>query len=268
LRTSKVDLSTDRKVEALIRLYREAELELRLLVEQALSSGALGTAVFRQGQLAQVKEILSALQDRSIPYATQLVVEAYQLGVGIAGAPTAGGLGSGVHQEAVDVLADNLANSLNDAAETVGRRVEDVFRKEALRVTALRLAEGLPVRQATEKLRGALQDQGVKSFRDKSGREWGLESYAQMVVRTTTREAASRGTVNRLLEEGTDLVRISSHSHDPDVCDRYDGKTFSLSGKTQGYSVLDHLPPFHPNCRHVLMPAAASFEQLERDLVG
>lgn len=254
----------DRGAEMLRRLYAQAEAQLQALVAEAVASGALGTARYRQTRLAEVQRILAELNGEAIPEATQLVVDSYQLGASMAG--VRGAFGTGIHVEAIELLADNLANRLNDASETVGRRVEDTFRREGLRHAALGLIEGATRRETSERLRQTLAAQGVKAFEDRAGRQWGLEQYASMVVRTTTREAVTHGTVNALTEQGTDLVSISHHIHDADVCDRWDGKTFSLTGATEGHAVLDQYPPFHPNCRHVLTPAATNLDALEREL--
>jgi hypothetical protein len=88
-----------------------------------------------------------------------------------------------------------------------------------------------------------------------------------MVVRTTTREAATHGTINRLLERGDDLITISEHPDPAEVCVPYAGQTFSLSGQTDGYDVIDQLPPFHPNCRHVATPASENLDAFEAALL-
>jgi hypothetical protein len=86
-----------------------------------------------------------------------------------------------------------------------------------------------------------LIDERAGAFVDRAGRKWSLKSYTQMVARTTTREAVSMGTANRLLENGHDLVTISEHGNVEDECSDYEGKTFSMTGATEGYDVLDHV---------------------------
>ena len=74
------------------------------------------------------------------------------------------------------------------------------------------------------------------------------------------------GTKNRLLEHGHDLVSISEHLQSCDICKPYQGRTFSLTGRDDVHPLIDKLPPFHPNCRHVLLPAVTTFERMERAL--
>lgn len=86
----------------------------------------------------------------------------------------------------------------------------------------------------------------LTGFVDASGRRWSLPSYTEMVARTTTREAMSAGTANRMTEHGLDLVTISEHAHVADECSDYEGNTYSLTGTDTRYPVLDVRPPFHP----------------------
>lgn len=254
------ELAADRHAAALAAIFRNAEAALSLLVAESLTRGNLGTARYRTNQLRKVRGLLDGLLARAIPESTSLVAHAYIQGGQAVDllSPTPGFASSfsGIHQEAVDVLADNLANALGEAVRTVGRRVDDIFRRQGLAAVAQGLATGSSRRDVSQTLVDLLTKQGTTSFVDKGGRSWGLSTYAEMVARTTTREAVSLGTTNRMLEHDQDLVRISSHPHDPDVCDRYDGKTFSLTGR-DGAPKLDRLPPFHPNCRHVIAPAPA-----------
>lgn len=262
-------LPVDKRVNALGELYEAAELRLSALVSGAVNRGAKGTAAFYAAQLREVRSLLSELQDAAIPQATGLVGSAYVDGAKVADATLGlSGAFSGVHQEAVDVLADNLVNRLNEAAVTVGRQVEDVFRRAALRETALGLLEGATRKNVSESLRQRFVEDGITGFTDRAGRRWKMKTYCEMVARTTTREAVSMGTANRLLEHGHDLVTISSHSHETDECTPYQGKTFSMTGATKGYPTLDRYPPFHPNCVHVLTPAAATFEAFEKAIGG
>jgi hypothetical protein len=206
----------------------------------------------------------------------------------------------GVHQGAVNVLAGNLERSLARATATiresvdtvfaraaalegplpaggilgtgfVGRRRDDVWRRLALEELGAGQVTLETRRQISANLVRRLQAEGVTDgltgFVDRAGRRHRLDEYAEMVVRTTTREATSRATDNRMAEHGLDLVAISSHPHRADVCSPYDGQTFSRPGTIDDrYPELDFYPPFHPRCRHVAMPADVNFEDYEREL--
>ena len=202
----------------------------------------------------------------------------------------------GIHARAVEVLAGNMTSSLNAAIDRAGDNVERVFERASAierglpvrggplpggnfigrrvndpwrRVALDTIGEGLVTldtrRQVSAAMVRRLLNEGVSDaltgYVDKAGRRWSLDRYAAMAARTTTREAASAATVNRMTEHGLDLVTISSHAHQADECTPYDGGTFSLDGATPGYEVLDQTPPFHSFCVHVLTPAAANFDE-------
>lgn len=265
---------TDRQVAVIAQLYEDAQKRLERLVREALERGAGGTAAYRKSQLAAVRRLLAELQDQAVPVAAETTAKAYTAGASAAEAVLAARpvvAWSGVHQEAVDVLADNMVNRLNAAAVTVGRRTEDAFRRAGLRQAAAGLVEGATREEVSAQLQRKIVEDAISDaltgFVDKRGRRIPLDVYSRMVARTTTREAVSAGTVNRLNERGADLVTITSHANPCDICQRYDGRTYSLSGRSRNYPAVTEFPPFHPNCRHVLTPAAANLDVFEAALV-
>lgn len=263
-------LHSDATVKALVRLYKQAEANLRVSVKAAIDSEALGTAVYRERQLTLVRAYLSTLQDRGVPMATKAIATAYReraLKVD-ADLSITGGFG-GVHNEAAATLADNLASSLNEAAELVGRQVEDVFRSVGLKQTALGVLEGSTRLDVSKAIIRDLLHESVTGFVDNAGRRWTLGNYASMAARTTTREAATAGTVNRMGEFNLKLITISDHGTLTELCKEYEGKTFALPGEeVEGYETIDILPPFHPNCEHVVTAAAANLDLLTEGAVS
>lgn len=263
--------ASDRTARELAALYRTTRTRLERLVRAALERGAQGTSEFYAAQHRAVVEILAQLQRQAVPVAAGAVEAAYSLGV----RATDSSLGSPriafsslVHQDALEVLADNLANRLNDAAVTVGRRTDDAFRRIGLHETAIGLATGQTMPQVADRLRQRILDEGVTDsltgFVDKGGRRWQLDDYAEMATRTITREAVTEGTANRLLEAGRALVTITQHVGACKVCLPFEGRTYALTveaAKETGYPLLENRPPFHPRCRHVMAPAAADFER-------
>lgn len=269
--------ASDAATAALVELYRDARRRLEELVRAALERGAAGTAGFYQEQLDHLLRELSRLQDLAVPHAARTVEAAYSIGASAAdqaiGRPAIGF--SGIHRDALSVLADNLTGRLNAAAVTVGRRTNDVFRRAGLQEVAAGVATGQPRREVSAALERRLIDQGatdaVTGFVDARGRRWPLDVYAEMVARTTTREAVTTGTRNRLLETGRGLVTISQHSGACRICLPFEAKTYALTpewAERTGYPMLETQPPFHPNCRHVMAPASANFDRFLEDLAS
>jgi uncharacterized protein with gpF-like domain len=259
-------LRIDTQADVLARLFQEAEQTIRQQIVQALASGALRTAAYRRAQLAVVQQHLAALHSTAIPAAREQVARAYGDGVVIANtnlpkAKLATAFSGGFHSEAVNALADSLTTKLDAAITHVGRRADDVFRREGLRQTTLGMLQGQGAQETAAQLASTLADQGVKAFIDSAGRSWGLDTYARMAIRTTGREAVTAGTKNRLAEAGLDLVTwTAAWDADDDPCQSNDGQTFSMSGSSSDYPALTDEPPAHPNCRCVLTPAAENLE--------
>jgi hypothetical protein len=260
------------------------------------------TAAYRRRQLRQANAILDELRAKVGPMASIAAQRAYGAGVFAVGQHSAIDATFGrIHVAALDALTRNIGTALDAAIVTtgqnvatvfaradrlegavpvrgvlglpfIGRRLDDPYRRAALEQVGQGVVALDTRRQVSAALARRLVTEGttdaLTGFVDRAGRRWSLEAYTNMVARTTTREAMSRGTVNRLLEGGLDLVTISSHPHQSDECDAYDGETFSLNGHTAGYDVLDVLPPFHPNCAHVVGPAEANLDHFERTLGG
>jgi len=91
-----------------------------------------------------------------------------------------------------------------------------------------------------------------------NGRNYRINKYAEMVSRTVFRAAQTDATVNMCEKYDNDLVRVSKHHPECEshVCQKYEGKVFSLFGKTKGFQLLEKRPPFHPNCMHNIRPTS------------
>lgn len=244
--------SLDRKEQALIDLYKEAEAELVRQIARDVQNEAMGSARYRSRRLAAIRQALADLQDKAIPIATEIIGAAYIGGVSSVASSLKIGLpdfGSGVHSGAMELLADNLASGLNGAAEMVGRRIDDLYRSIGLEIASANIGTAGTLREATRALVDALRLAGLDAGPGGAA-SWRLSRYAEMVVRTNTTDAIVRGNVNAALEEGFDLVEVLVVDDEIlcDICGPYAGQTFSLTDR-EGYERLDELPPFHPNCR-------------------
>lgn len=260
-------LATDPREEALLALYRRAERRISQEISAAITRGARGTFRFYANQSITVKREIERLRVQAPPLERALAASAYTTGVSAVEATVDRSAAfSDVHAAAVDVLAGNLAGRLRFAEEFVGRMANDTFRRVGLEQTGLAMATGLDARSQRLNIEQELRRNGITAFVDRRGRRWTLTNYAKMVTRTTTREAASAGTENRMREIGLDLVKISKHTGACPICVPLQGRTFSLTGISKNYPHLRGKPPFHPNCRHVMYPAPADFEEFERSL--
>lgn len=79
-----------------------------------------------------------------------------------------------------------------------------------------------------------------------------LDTYAEMVARTEYRNLQTGGTVNLAAEYNNDLVQVSAHNTLTPYDAQFEGKVYSLSGKSKFFPAAFDLPPFHPNCIHTI----------------
>jgi hypothetical protein len=131
--------------------------------------------------------------------------------------------------------------------------VEAEFADLAAEAVKLELSRGALKKQIMERLRQLVGDE---NFIQIGERMYNLRSYAEMVARTTLREAQTRATLDLCTRYENDLVEVSYHGTDCDICLEYEGKTYSLSGNDPEYPILDEQPPFHPNCKHSILPTS------------
>lgn len=237
------------------------ELRLSSLAQQALGDNALGSLRVRRGYTAQAQELIARFRADFRPRAREVLEAAYDEGARLAGARPMGL----IRRNALSLLVDGAVQRLDGSLVTVGRRFDDTFRRVGLQQAARQLERELPQEAAADLIRRDLVRHGLTGFVDRAGRRWRLPTYSRMVIRTTTAEAANRGVADAVQTVGRDLVRVSlpeghpgchHHPDDPtNPCRVLEGKTLSLTGRTEGVPVLPRIPPFHPNCQHGIAPA-------------
>ena len=164
-----------------------------------------------------------------------------------------------VHIEAVQALISDTAKAFGETLTGISRSANNVLGKMAREMITQKLAEGVIGGKATDEVRkqikGILQEQGLSALVDKGGRTWTLDRYTEMLIRTKAVEARNRGLINRVVENRYDLVQISSHFTDCELCAPWEGKIISLTGETKGYPTLAQAEKeglFHPNCKHAI----------------
>lgn len=135
------------------------------------------------------------------------------------------------------------------------RSTQDVYRQVISEATT-GLLIGVDSRvQAAQDALNKFAAKGITGFVDKAGRHWDLGSYVDMAVRTTSSRAALQGHIDRQLDIGNDLIRVSSIGATCPICEPWQGKVLSIEGKTPGYPTLSDAKAaklFHPNCKHTI----------------
>ena len=89
-----------------------------------------------------------------------------------------------------------------------------------------------------------------------NARNYNLRSYADLVAKTRLRVVQTEAVLNTCREYDNDLVQVSDHGCDCQICLEYEGNVYSLSGRSSAYPYLDSYPPWHPRCQHNISPTS------------
>ena len=253
--------------EALLKdimaIYADAEEKMLKAVAKRVARG-IKTEGWNEQKLQETqklnKELAKLIGDvkkLSNAKVSKGIIEAYKKGMMEVGE-------KGTHETILDeleipmnlkmqILAAN--NLLNNASFQVLRNANDAYQQIMANATTGLLA-GTDTRiQATQKMLNEFASKGITTFVDKAGRNWSLASYAEMCTRTVTAHAALQGHIDRQLEVGEDLVKVSSIGTTCPICMRWQGVVLSISGNSPKYHSVDEAKAaglFHPNCKHTL----------------
>jgi hypothetical protein len=257
-----INKMTAAQAARLASLYSEGETEIlreinRLLLKSGTPQYSLA---WQRTILARVREIRSQLLSGGKTWTEEAVPASYFEGIKwadkdpLSGNQVIAGFGK-IHTEAVQVLAENSYSRLIAIDTIVGRRVDDIFREVSLQNTRGAVLGYETSAKAAKRIKQELIDRGVTGFTARDGTEWNLSRYSKMLAQETVNGSFRAGTVNRFLEHGRDLVRISTHSGSCPLCTPYEGRTFSLSGTDEEFPPLDDAIAgglFHVGCLHVI----------------
>ena len=176
-----------------------------------------------------------------------------------------------IHNDAIYGLAREMQYHIGQGVEQAGRQVlryldesrDNALRKAGLEASAEKIAMGSTVQDMQRNLIERLQNEGFMTVQYGSGKnayQVGLDSYATMVARSTTREAGNLARENQLIESGYDLVEMTVHYPTCDKCAQFQGRVYSLTGKDKRFPALMQTAfksgyrNVHPNCRHSIVP--------------
>lgn len=231
---------------------------------------------------ANVMNMLDQLNLSITQFFPQEIVNAYAAGWELGGqllqeagaGEIVGDLKNAVHAQAIQHVAVSGASDMQAAIRTAGLLfIENI--DTALQAVQDKIGQGLisgaSTRDITKTVFAQLKSDGLTSFITSDGKRLPLDFYAMTVTRTKVRDAQVQGSVGRYNENGIDLVRINERSFTCKVCGARQGLVISLSGETAGYPTaaqIGGLPPFHPNCRHYIIPVVNALEYPPKPFTG
>lgn len=267
-------------IKTLADLYGEATIDLLRIIAQRVANGLDTTAQYDKladilALRAQARRVAARLSDQLDGEVAAIVAAAYDHGADAAAAHLAGLVGLreldqeraatqrlvGTKRTTVEALARALTTTMRDLP--ILRAVDDAYRAATVAASVPAAAGSGVRRAATQRALDQMAARGLTGFVDKSGRRWGLTSYAEMATRTTVAQAAVQGSVDRI-REVTPFVRVSDTRDECDLCRQWEGAillTVNPSDLKPEHRAVRYDATlkkatgaglFHPNCTHGL----------------
>lgn len=265
----------EKSVQKLTKLYETA---YKSIYDEIATATDFGVANRKQ-ILAQIKHTLGELGADTSKLIESELPKQYETGADDAikqlnniGAPISVDTGFNlVHKRAINALVSDTATSFGDSLTTVARNSQKLLTVVSREVITQQLATGIISgegrKEASQRIKGILQEQGISALTDAGGKKWTLDRYAEMLYRTKLVESRNLGLINRTVENGYDLVQVSAHGAKCKLCSPWEGKILSATGNTPGYPKLQSALDaglFHPNCRHAINTIIPSLARLTK----
>lgn len=266
---------SDADIKQLIAIYEQAEKRIKEL----LLNANLADRAQKQFVLAQVQETLRDYQIRAAGQLTRQMELEFLAGIKetneLLNINTDQNFAV-IDRRALEALVDEAGSTLkltvNTSYQSIERTVNSTIRtatqQRVIEATGQSFVSGLDRNKLSREIVGALSQDGITGVVYRNGANHTLSNYAQMVARSNIRVAKVQGIIQSCLENGIDLVTVSSHGGASDLCGPWQGKILSITGKTPGYDSLEVAMTwwrgkkgtgrptglFHPNCRHIITP--------------
>lgn len=278
------------RLRAVFKIYEQAEQDIIDILSYKQANGYVDYPQSRA--LERIQTVLNELDMRLSKAIPVLVRSQYLMGKhSVTGA--AKGLGLIDNGIVENLVRSNLSTAI-EASVVVERALNERWRqaiikasnytemgRQANMIVARVEASGEHISMAQAIFLEEMENKGVTAFIDKSGRQWSIRTYGQMITRTVARQATNLGTITARDEH--DLYQISSHNSNCPICAPLEGRVYSRSGNNPNYPPLTYafgkIDPegsdtldnswlnIHPNCLHVLnvyIEANHSAEDVEK----
>lgn len=280
------------EVERLAKLYQRAEQDI--LDELSYKSYSQGTLAAKQASLTRVTSILETLTQKAGDIVPTLAYKQFVIGKKLVSQPKPYDMTS-LDYSLVDTISNVLMGELTQAAYYANEHIQALWASSMAKARqdanpllssvfesiARGTAEGSGFRKAQAYFLEAMKEQGVVAFRTKTGAQYNIRTYANMAIRTATRQATNLG--NIFADPDHDLYKISSHATTCNICAPLEGRVYSRSGTSTvfpplalAFGKIDANGPdslenswlnIHPNCLHVILKYLETDpEQIQRDI--
>lgn len=259
----------EREAQAIRRIYADAERTIVAKVSRRIERG-IDREGWAEAKLAELRHVRRDVEReiRQLRHSDgeveRIITSAYKSGSDSAvedlrKADSPGTIRTAwtaTNRQAVERLAQATVGNLNAAHFRILRVAEDAYRRVIAEASVPQVLTGVMTRrEAAQRALNRFADLGITGYVDRAGRSWDIASYSEMATRTGAGQAAVQGHIDRLVDNGKDLVIVSDSPDECDLCRPWEGRVLSLTGQTPGHPAVDEARAaglFHPNCTHRL----------------
>jgi hypothetical protein len=254
-------MTPEQLTDQLIAMYSEASFFLREHI-RSLEEGL--TKKRKQQLLKQIQDILMDLSENAAQTSREIIETSYQNGAaeaikqlveqGVAEDFIEPTIKTIIHKEAVQAILDEtfyrILEANDNMLEDVKERIEDITK----RANSRSLIQGVSKRQAVKDAVAELLENDITGIIAKNGARIPADKYMANVIHFNMRKAHVEGELNKSIDVGIDLVYVNRVGITCDICARYQGRVYSVSGKDERFPRLVARPPYHGHCVHNLTP--------------
>lgn len=159
---------------------------------------------------------------------------------------------SGVNTGAVAALAGAATTTLTDLHVPIVRAADDIYRRVVAEAAGATLVGSQTRLEVAQTVLNRFTQNGIKVFRA-GNRNYDIITYGEMATRSAIGQASLQGHMDQMQGYGFDLVQISEHAEECELCRPWEGQVLSASGNDSRYKSLRDATSaglFHPNCGH------------------
>lgn len=168
---------------------------------------------------------------------------------------------SAVMQNILAAGYQQTAGAFDNLCRTTARAGSSQFLRELNTAWLMVSGGGMSLDQATRAAIKRLAASGLDAVSYASGRKLSLDSAVRMTVRTGINQTAAKLQLQFAAEMDSDLVEVTAHAGARPSHAEWQGKVYSISGKTKGYRKLEDATGYGTvdglcgaNCRHNMFP--------------
>lgn len=253
------------KITDLIGLYEKAYKDVVITIIGASEAGKINKARTMATIRAQLTELGVNVDEwvkKEIPQyyldgANHALQDLKALGVEISGPKGLVPINKAAIASLTDETSLAFAQGLTGVARNAQVILGNAYRQQLNFIIADGSLKGDALKTVASNVKTKIEDSGLTAIKDRAGRDWSFDRYAEMLVRTKAVESRNAGLADKMLQNGYDLVQVSDHSSDHQACADWEGEILSITGNTPGYPTTDDAEAsglMHPNCEHAYNP--------------